>query len=295
MENLDSAKKDKNNNKIKYILCFLIFFVIGAVIGVFATKNILDDKENENDEEIVVEEKVLDITEDANYTDLVSQLYGYLGNNSVFYASTGLDMNNLENVEKLKLVYNYIITNKLDQAATLNQWWAGSTACENNFVVDTTTGADGSVVNGTTCTVSKFTTTLVNDTYKKLYGDTEIQTNESFNPNNFKSCVLAGSEYICGNVSNVSGVTGVLEPKFEIVKVTKDDNSIIIYDKGYLLDTRSNVVNLNDGNGNHYLHSADSTEYYYELKSSDNLTFAHTFRLAEDGSYYYNGTKVVES
>ena len=32
---------------------------------------------------------------------------------------------------------------------------------------------------------------------------------------------------------------------------------------------------------------ADSKDYYFELKSADNYTFKHTFKLAEDGNYYY--------
>lgn len=293
MKNLDSVKKEKNNNKFKYIVCFLVFFVLGALIGIFATKQILGNSgESETDEEVVLKDSVEDITEDENYTELITNLHSYLAKNVIFYTSKGVDMKELANDTKLKLVYNYIITNQLATTETLNQWWAGSTTCENNFLVDTTKDTNGVVVNGNVCTVSKITTTLMTDTYKKLFGDTGLQTNVGFNPSNTKSCVLVGVEYICGNVADTSGVTGTLEPKFEVVKVTKDNDTIVIYEKGYLLDTRSNFVNLNDGYENHYLHASDSSEYYYELRSADNLTFAHTYKMDSNNNYYLEGTKV---
>ena len=96
--------------------------------------------------------------------------------------------------------------------------------------------------------------------------------------------------YICGNIAN-NNVTGDLESKFTILKVTKDlDGTIKIYEKGYLLDNRSNVKAQHPGYDNIYLHSTDSTEYYYELRNADNLTFVHTFKENDNQEYYYVGT-----
>ena len=61
-----------------------------------------------------------------------------------------------------------------------------------------------------------------------------------------------------------------------------------------MVDTRSNIIDPNDGHDNYYLHSSDSNIYYYELKSADNLVFAHTYIMGEDGNYKYNGTAVVQ-
>ena len=86
---------------------------------------------------------------------------------------------------------------------------------------------------------------------------------------------------------------GEVVSKFEIVKVTIDDNNTItIYDKGYLLDNRSDVEIVGDYK-NAYLHSYDASEHYYELKSSDNLTFKHVFNNI-DNKYYYVSSELYK-
>ena len=67
-----------------------------------------------------------------------------------------------------------------------------------------------------------------------------------------------------------------------------------IYEKGYLIDNRSNVDNPTDQYDNYYLHSFDSTNYYYELKSADNLTFKHTFKTEDRQNYYYVSTELIK-
>ena len=44
----------------------------------------------------------------------------------------------------------------------------------------------------------------------------------------------------------------------------------------------------------YYLHSSDSTEYYYELKNADNLTFKHTFVTKDRVNYYYVSSELVK-
>ena len=68
----------------------------------------------------------------------------------------------------------------------------------------------------------------------------------------------------------------------DILKVELYDEDIVITEKGYLYDNRSNLTTPDK---NYYLHSSDSTEYYFELKSSENLYFIHTFVKNQDGSY----------
>ena len=91
------------------------------------------------------------------------------------------------------------------------------------------------------------------------------------------------------------GYSGELESKFDVIKVTKDSSgTIIVYEKGYLVDNRSNVNDPFDQYDNYYLHSSDSNEYYYELKSADNLIFKHTFKTDDKENYYYIGTELVK-
>ena len=103
-------------------------------------------------------------------------------------------------------------------------------------------------------------------------------------------CVSDGDFIICGNVVDNSGITGALESKFSVIKVTKDeDGSINIYEKGYLVDNRSNVI-ASGQYENYYLHSSDSDAYYSELRNADNLTFVHKFKTDDKKNYYYVST-----
>ena len=150
-------------------------------------------------------------------------------------------------------------------------------------------------VSTTGCTVNRISKALFLDINQKLFNDELIDTSVNFDIDITKKCVLDGESYLCGAVQNISGYSGALESNFEVVKATKDvDGTIIIYEKGYLHDKRSNVDNLTDQYDNYYLHSSDSKEYYYELKSSDNLTFKHIFKTDDSEEYYYVSTELVK-
>jgi hypothetical protein len=122
--------------------------------------------------------------------------------------------------------------------------------------------------------------------YKKMFNRTDLEALEFYLADT-KKCVVVGEYYYCGDATALTGVTGSLDTRFSIEKVIKDNKgNIYIYDKGYLIDNRSSVVRT-EGINNYYLHAADSKDYYFELKSADNYTFKHTFKLGEDNNYYY--------
>ena len=294
---MEKEVNKKVTSKKKYVFFFLLFFIIGVAGGAFGTSKTLGIKLNkEVKEEQPVEEQPEeeDITRNTDYTDLIIQLYNYLSKDTIFYSSTGVQLEGLSNEDKLRLTYEYIINNNLAESETLQPAYYGSLTCRNNFGLDVIVSSAGTSSYGNICTIYKIPTDLMTSTYSKIFNNDVIDVSGPFNPRASKTCILMDNVYSCGNVVNNTGITGSLTSKFEILKVIKKDNTIVIYDKGYLVDTRSNIIDPNDGHDNYYLHSSDSNIYYYELKSADNLVFAHTYIMGEDGNYKYNGTAVVQ-
>ncbi len=271
----------KAGSVFKYILLFLVFLSIGVVIGVFGSKKYFESKKTTPTSEEKAPEKevvITNITDDSTYKAVVNELYASLAKNPAFYTSKGFNITEATNDQKLSLVYYYIVANKLDTVNTLPSSWEG-TYCVfnegvNSFIVDSA---------GMGCTVSDIPVTLINETYKKLFGDTGLEITPTFPANEFKTCVLVGEIYTCGRVTGTI-YNGSLQPKMDILKVETYDDDIVITEKGYLYDNRSNLTTPDQ---NYYLHSSDSTDYYFELKSSDNLYFIHTFVKNPDGTYSY--------
>ena len=125
-----------------------------------------------------------------------------------------------------------------------------------------------------------------------MFANSDFNLDVEYYPVDNKKCTPIGEYIYCGNVDSLTGVIGELKPRFTVNKVMMDDEHIYIYDKGYLIDSRSTVPYV-EGESNYYLHAADSSEHYHELKSADNLTFKHTYRLQNDGKYYYLKTELV--
>lgn len=286
---IDGNKK-KKGKALKIFLIVIIFLTLGIFVGIYGTTKYMEMKEEENNQNDVVEEKgPVDITDDNNYKDLIDSLYKTINGNVMFYSTKGIDMSTIDNSTKLTMIFNYLNSAKQGTEEILTQTYWGSDVCQNNFVLDP---AQQNTTTSSGCTVTKFSRDLFVETSKKLFNDDVLDTSVNFNPSNTKSCIvdMQNNLYICGNIAN-NNVTGDLESKFTILKVTKDlDGTIKIYEKGYLLDNRSNVKAQHPGYDNIYLHSTDSTEYYCELRNADNLTFVHTFKENDNQEYYYAGT-----
>ncbi len=280
--------KDKENAPLfKYLLLFILFLAIGIVVGIFGALKYIEAKNSNNTNNTpLVDDQPEDITKKEDYKDLINYLVGILDANPLFYNSNGVSINSLDNATKLTLVYNRLTKEAQGSNEVMPSVWVGATNCNYNFVTDPTdTGASSNV-----CTVTRYPKSLFLDTSKKIFNDGLLALDANFNPSNSRFCVVEGESFVCGNVFDASGVTGSLESKFSIVKVTReDDGTINIYEKGYLVDKRSNVL-ASGQYENYYLHSSDSTAYYYELRNADNLTFKHTFKTEDKRNYYYVST-----
>lgn len=290
IEEVKVEKKDKHT--IRYVIIFVIFFVIGIVCGYIGASKFLDLTEEEKEPAITDVDEILDITEEEEYSELISSLLVTLDNDPMFYSTKGLSVDTMENSFKLKLLYNHIINNNLGESLELTSDYYGSTTCVNGFVTDV---GENALVSTNKCTVKKIDKSVFVETNKKLFNDEILDVSVNFSPKSDVQCVVDGESYLCGTVLNELQITGNLESVFSIVKVTKDtDSTIVIYEKGYLNDKRSNVNDPYDQYDNYYLHSSDSEDYYYELKSADNLTFKHTFKTTDRQNYYYVSTELVK-
>lgn len=286
-ENLETKKM---NPVLRNILVFILFFAIGLGLGYIGASKYLKT----TDEDLPVEEtnNLLDITEKEDYQNLITSLLGILDNDAMFYTTKGISISTLDNTSKLRFLYEYIVKNNQYTTETLTSEYYGSTTCLNGFITDE---SQDIYTYSTTCTVKRINKSAFVDADKKLFNDDILDTSVNFSPADGTSCVVDNDSYICGNVTKVTNITGELISVFDVTKATKDvDGTIVIYVKGYLNDKRSNVNNPNDQYDNYYLHSSDSTDYYYELKSADNLTFKHTFRTTDGENYYYESTELVK-
>ena len=274
-------KKDREGTPFfKLSLLFILFLAIGIVLGIFGALKYIEHK-NSNSEKPLISDEPEDITKKDEYKELLESLTGILDGNPLFYNSNGVVINTLDNGSKLTLVYNRLVKENKGTAEAINTLM-GSPNCAYDFV------PDGGV--GNVCTVMRYPKSLILETSKKMFNDSLIAMDGNFNPLASRLCVAEEDSYLCGNVYDASGITGSLESKFTIIKaIREDDGTIEIYEKGYLVDRRSNVI-ASGQYENYYLHSSDSDAYYYELRNADNLTFKHTFKTEDKKNYYYVST-----
>lgn len=294
LEGCSMAKKEKKKgSKFKYFIVFVLFIGIGIALGRFGTQKYLDYKASQ-DKTPVVEDGPVDITDDSKYQDTINRLRGILDGNPMFYSTKGVSASTLDNTSRLNLLYAYIENNNLATTETLNIDFIGASTCNSGaFLLDKQ--VDATLPAPQICTVVRISSSLLKDLNRELFNDEILDTSVAFNVGLDRKCVVSTESYLCGSVTNVSGYIGELESKFDVTKVTKDTTgTLVIYEKGYLIDNRSNVDNPTDQYDNYYLHSSDSKEYYYELKSADNLTFKHTFKTEDNENYYYVGTELVK-
>lgn len=292
-ENNVSSKESKEKNEkhiLRYVL-IVFLFILGFILGFYFTTKYLESRDNE-ETPIIEDDGIIDITEDKDSAELIESLLGILDKNPMFYSTQGISSSTMDNTSKLILIYNKIIDKNLGTSEELSSLYYGSSNCANNFITDP---SDNAFVYSNKCTTMRINKSSFLDINKQLFNDDILDVSVNFNPMDGVSCVVDGETYICGNVTKTSDVTGELVSVFSVVKATKDtDGTIVIYEKGYLNDKRSNVNNPNDQYDNYYLHSSDSKDYYYELKSADNLTFKHTFKTIDRQNYYYVSTELVK-
>ena len=233
-----SSNKSKNKNKKKKDFkgfLFVIFFIIGIVLGCFATRYFID-KFDEARQDGTPAIKEVDITTRTEYQDLINDLYDVIKEYPEFYTTKGLNIDDMDDNFKYRILYDSVIENQKYNTENINTLFIGSNICENNFLADY--AADGISLTST-CSVFKITLFDLTSIYKEIFGKDNLKSVPVFYPFDNKKCVLISGDYYCGNIMPMTGVTGDLDTRFTITKVIKDtDGNIRIYDKGYLVDNQ---------------------------------------------------------
>lgn len=284
-ETTKKLKKDKEGTPIfKYSLLFILFLSIGIVLGIFGALKYIEYRSNQTSDKPLISDEPEDITKKEDYKELITSLVDILDANPMFYSTKGVVISSLDAPTKLTLVYNRLVKEGKGTNEDVGSLWYGSYNCVNNeFITNPTENGYSSNV----CTLTRFPKAQFLETSKKLFNDSLIPMDGNFSPAANKLCVPDGDSYLCGNIKDPSGITGSLESRFTVIKVLRlDDGTIEVYEKGYLIDKRSNVL-ASGQYENYYLHSSDSDSYYYELRNADNLTFKHTFKTEDKKNYYY--------
>lgn len=290
----ETLSEDYNgkSSTFKYILFFVVFFIIGIALGIVGAKKFLvDDKETEA-VTVVEEETEKDISNDPEYQDTIVYLKNLIAQNPIYYRSTGVDASQLTNDEKLKIVYEYVIRDtNLESAIDYPVSWE-SQECLGGLLVDLNTNDNGTTYNAGFCTYYVLPISKVKESYRIIFNNDNIEM-ATFDADDHYRCVLGEDSFACGLYNRID-YTGTIENNFQIRQVTiEEDGTINVYESGYLKDTRSFVNVEDDGIDNYYLHSSDSELYYYELRKDDNLTFKHVFKKDSNNKYYYVRTVVA--
>ena len=283
--------EEKSNNFFKYFIFFILFMGIGVALGIFGTKKYMEYKDSKKPEEKVIEAGPEDITNVDEYADLINKLHSFVVEYPIFYTTQGVRVENMSNNDRLMMAYDYV--NK-DNKITEEKITAtrGEDNCFDTFALDDSTNI---WLRDNGCTVKKVESELLKTKNKEIFNDELIDTTTTFVNSDGKFCMVSeGKFYLCGNKLNETPSEGKLESKFSVIKATKDEGVIVLYEKGYLLDNRTQATSLIGGHDKYYLHSADSKDYYYELKNADNLTFKHTFKTTDRINYYYVSTELFK-
>ena len=286
------AKRNKSSGFLKFLL-FVIFLGLGVGGGYYlANKYLLEE---EDSTPIATEIGTKDITNNSEFSETIAELDNFLKNKVYLYNSKGANIDSLDNDVKLKIAFDNVLNNKYDKEDTIPRSWYGSIYCANNFLVDSIENEDGTSTNQDYCKVFYITKSNLESGLRVDFKNGSVDLVDEYRPKDNLLCLLQeDGSYMCGKVVSSATDGGEIINKFEIVKVTIDeDNTIVIYDKGYLVDKRVGIE-VNTNYSNYYLHSYDAESHYYELKSSDNLTFKHIFKLDENNKYYYVSSEVYK-
>ena len=279
---------EEKNSSLSYIILFVIFFAIGTALGVLGTYKFLNISKDDSSDVVNNGDGSYDITESKDYQTIITNLHSMVNTNPMFYSTYGVSIETMEASNKLSYMYDVMINTSAFTSEDWNVTYWGSNVCAYDFLSEYGVNNDGTTYPLGTCKITRINKTDILNKYKELFNNDTLDTSIEFYPNVNTKCVADETTYMCGKIGSSNGS---LTPKFSIEKVVLNkDNSITIYDRGYLVDTRDGAFDVNDGYENHYLHSSDSTSYYYELKSAENLTFIHTFKQDSNKNYYYYST-----
>lgn len=222
-------------------------------------------------------------------SELVTELYTYLGNNDLevcsglaTYAEYEITFDDIENSMRICSAYSLLELDdssmlKVDKAQKNNTCSVGEniTFATDNYEDDV-------------CTLTKVSSDEINSKYKEMYGK-DIESYDPFQYNETTICYYEDGFYYCGLAEEYTATFGGEPHTFRTIRnVTQSDNEIIIYD--YFLKVINNECytsyvgsTLNDTCSEKY--DADAEMDYSFLKKYGTL-YKHTYQKSGD-SYYW--------
>lgn len=254
------------------LIVILIILSIVIVVVKIATRNNLDTE-----------------------SELVTELHNYFNSEDLSnceglfnYSEDKMEYDKIDSETRLCLAY---------QKAVIKDTESGTLKADKKKEI--CTSEDGMVfrVNEDTneCTYKKVKKSIIDDSYKKLYGK-DIENNESFKVDNLNICYLKDDYYYCGlsetftyTLGNESIIYRVME------KAIEKGSKIVIYDYFVKLN--------NDTCFKNYTTSTINTECTKEYKNQKDIDYKfmkefgtkykHVFNETKDGSYYWVSSEPI--
>lgn len=145
------------------------------------------------------------------------------------------------------------------------------------------------------CSYSKIKKSIIDDSYKKLYGK-EIENNKSFKIDNLNICYLKDDYYYCGLSETFTYTLGNESVIYRVMdKAVEKGSNIIIYD--YFVKLNSNTCFKN------YTTTTINSECTKEYKNTKEIDYnfmkkfgtkyKHTFSKANDETYYWISSEPI--
>lgn len=150
--------------------------------------------------------------------------------------------------------------------------------------------------NNNKCTVTKIKKSVINDSYKKIYGKDMDKTNE-FRIDNLNVCYLEDEYYYCGLSETYIYTLGSESTIYRVIKKAEEKSSnIIIYDYFIKINEKTCFKNyttatINEECTDKYSNNKDVD---YKFMKKYGTEYKHIFKKATDGSYYWVSSEPVK-
>ncbi len=265
----------KSNVKEDKVLILLIIILIGLTLFLIIT-NIVRGR-NLNPE-----------------SDLVAELHNYFNTDDLTncdglfnYVNKPIKNSDVATATKLCMAYQKSEI-KEPETETLKRL-EKSEICQND---------DGMVFRVTDdteeCTVSKIDRNIIDDTYKKLFGE-DIKDNKEFKADNTHICYLKGDKYYCGLSETFSYTFGNESTIYRVLnKAIKKGREVYLYDY-FIMETNnicykdypSTIVNKECSD------EFDEDKMDFEFMEKYATKYKHTYRKGKDGNYYWVSSEPI--
>lgn len=221
-------------------------------------------------------------------SDLVVELHNYFNSEDLnncdglfTYASDVVNYDSIEDATKLCLAY---------QKSEIKDSENGTMKATKKKETCTEDGITFRVDEGTSsCSYTKIKSSVIDNTYKKLYGK-ENDNTEPFKIDNLNICYLKDGYYYCGLSETFTYTLGNESLIYRMMsKAVEKGSNIEIYDYFVKLNNYTCFKNYTTSTVN----SECTTEFKnyeeidYKFMKNYGTQYKHTYKLAEDGTYYW--------